>query len=73
MADKEKETVSTNQQPQIVYVQQPMNMQAEDEVEIDLGKVMSIFWEKRALAAKLSVVDTLVVSPRNRTPFRSVC
>ena len=55
MADKEKEVISNNQQPQVVYVQQPMNVQADDEVEIDLGKVMSIFWEKRALAAKLSL------------------
>lgn len=55
MADKEKEVISNNQQPQVVYVQQPMNVQADDEVEIDLGKVMSIFWEKRIFAAKLSL------------------
>ena len=55
MTDKENETKSTGQQPQIVYVQQPMSMQSDDEVEIDLGKVMSIFWDKRALAARLSL------------------
>ena len=55
MTDKENETKSTGQQPQIVYVQQPMSMQSDDEVELDLGKVMSIFWDKRALAARLSL------------------
>ncbi len=55
MTNKENETKSTGQQPQIVYVHQPMNMQADDEVEIDFGKLMSIFWDKRALVATLSL------------------
>ena len=53
MADNEKNIISNNQQPQVVYVQQPMNME-DDEVELDLGKVMTKFWENRVLAAKLS-------------------
>ena len=53
MADNEKKIISNNQQPQVVYVQQPMHME-DDEVELDLGKVMTKFWENRVLAAKLS-------------------
>lgn len=54
MTDNEKKIISDNQQSQIVYVQQPMNTQEDDEVEIDMSRVMSIFWKNRALAAKLS-------------------
>lgn len=53
MSDKEKENTTAPLQPQIVYVQ-PSAAPQDDETEIDLGRVLSIFWDRKALAAKLS-------------------
>ena len=41
------------QEPQIVYVNQPLERDR-DELEIDMGRIVSLFWEQRVFAGKLS-------------------